>query len=280
MRAMGNEQDIVGAWSRFKVQLGPRPLTYSDHLLEQDAHEARNELVVHYSPIVYGVAPKVHQTLQGHVEIDDLISFGMFGLMDALERFDTERMRADGNGMISFKTYATPRIRGQMFDEVRKLSWIPRNVLAKGRDMEKAREEAELILGRPAEHAELATHMGLDLIEYWRLFDQSNISIVPLVSEISTNEFESFESTFNTAEIDHASNPEDLVGVSHIATMISDSVANMDERQRLILALYYLQDLTLGEIGEVLGVTGGRVCQLLSRALTDLQGGLSGVLAA
>jgi len=263
---MGNEQEVADAWAWFK---------------ESGSLDARNWLTVHYSPMIRGIAIKAHRRLQGHVEVDDLISFGAIGLMNAIERFDPDRVRmVDGVAKkVAFKTFATPRVWGQMFDEVRKLSWIPRNVLAKARDLEKARAECEVLLGRPAEHAEVAEYLGLEIGEYFRLADQSQVSIVPLVSEVVTSEFDAFEGNWNTAEIDHSSNPEDAYQVNRISAKISEAVAGMDERLRTIIALHYLQDMTLAEIGDLLGITGGRVSQLVSRALAEIRDDLGAIAA-
>lgn len=252
------EQEVDDAWADFKAS---------------GTVDTRNALIVNYSGLVPPIASRVHARLMGHVEHEDLVAYGMFGLMDAIEKFDHERGA-------KFKTYAQARIQGQMYDEIRKLSWVPRNVLSRSRDLERGREELEATLGRPATHAELATHLGLELVEYWRISDQSQVSVVPLVSEMVTSEFETFESSWNSAELDRGSNPEDAFEVNQISLLLSEAVASMDERLRTILVLYYFQGLTLNEIGRLLGVTGGRVCQLQGRAFAELQDVLSGTVAA
>lgn len=269
---MEHEQDVLDAWSQFKVPLGPRPFTWEDHCLAEAALEARGRLIVHYHPLVKQVAAKEWVKLQGHVDQEDLASYGMFGLMDAMEKYDASRE-------VKFEIYARPRIKGQIYDELRKIDWIPRNVRTRARDLETAREEIEGALGRPASHFEVADHLGLPLADYWRASDQSQVSLVPLVSEMVTSEFDSYESTYNSAELDRSSNPEDHYEINQLAGIVSNAVAGLDERLKMILALYYLQDLTLVEIGEMLGVTGGRVCQLQSRALAELHD-VIGALAA
>lgn len=244
-------------------------------LFKETGHiDYRNRLVLHYSSLVRYVAAKVGGGLPSMVDRDDLISYGMFGLMDAIEKFDLDKG-------VKFETYAVTRIRGAIIDELRDLDWVPRSIRSKAREVERAKVEMEAQLGRPAEHGELAQHLGLSLEEYWTLASQARATVVESRDAVSSGYGDSSvgEGSYDTS-FDPLSNPEDLIQASEIADLLSEAIAGMDERSKTILVLYYLEDMTLAEIGENLGVTQSRVCQLQSKVLQALssvlgQGGLA-----
>lgn len=230
---------------------------------------SRNRLVLHYTSLVRYVAAKVGGTLPAEVDRDDLISYGMFGLMDAIEKFDLDKG-------VKFETYAVSRIRGAIIDEIRALDWVPRSVRSKAREIDKAKTEIEAMTGRPAEHQQVAQHLGLSLEEYWSLHSQAAVLPVgTLAGQNNDEDDHRAEVTF-----DPTANPEELVGVGEVVDLLGEAVNNMDERSKTILVLYYIQEMTLAEIGKVLGVTESRVCQLQSKVLQTLrdtlgQGGLA-----
>lgn len=239
--------------------------------------ECRNQLILHYSSLVRYVAAKVGGSLPPMVDRDDLVSYGMFGLIDAIDKFDPEKG-------VKFETYGVTRIRGAIYDEIRSLDWVPRSVRSKARDIDKARAEAEAELGRPAEHTEVAQHLGLSLSEYWQLVSQANApSSVP-----DSLDYDAFYDSADGREhgsgafraIDAMANPGDLLESNEVIALVGEAVDNMDERSKTILVLYYLHGMTLAEIGQILGVTESRVCQLQSKVLQSLsdtlgQGGLA-----
>lgn len=229
----------------------------------------RNRLVLHYSSLVRYVATKVGGGLPSMVDRDDLISYGMFGLMDAIEKFDLDKG-------VKFETYAVTRIRGAIIDELRDLDWVPRSIRSKAREVERAKVDLEARLGRPAEHTELAQHLGLSLEEYWQLASQARATVVES-RDAGAEDEKAYDTTF-----DPLSNPEDLIQASEIAELLSEAIGAMDERSKTILVLYYLEDMTLAEIGQNLGVTQSRVCQLQSKVLQALSGvlGQGGLAAA
>lgn len=248
MRAM--EADLAGTWNAFK--------TTGDL-------EYRNQLVLHYSSLVRYVAAKVGGTLPATVDREDLISYGMFGLIDAISKYDPDKG-------VPFESYASIRIKGQIFDEIRSLDWVSRGARSKARDVEKARAEVEALTGRPAEHAEVAQFLGLQLSEYWTLVNTPSSTHVP-IDEFSDEGHGSYV-------VDLTSNPGDLIETNEVINLVSEAVNNMDERSKTILVLYYIHGRTLGEIGRILGVTESRVCQLQSKVLQSLsstlgQGGLA-----
>lgn len=234
--------------------------------LDERRLQWRNDLVVHYASLVRFVAAKVDRHVPAEVEKDDLTSYGMFGLMDAIEKFNI------GRG-VKFETYAMTRIHGAIYDEIRALDWVPRSIRSKTREIERARTEIEEILGRPASHEEVAQSLGLCHDDYWRLASQASVTPVDALAESQDTE------TMGQVKADPMGNPAELFENTEIAYLISGAISTMDDRSKTILALYYLQEMTLAEIGEVLGVTESRVCQLQSKVLLSLreslgQGGL------
>lgn len=236
----------------------------------------RNRLVLHYSSLVRYVAAKVGGALPPTVDRDDLVSYGMFGLIDALDKFQLDRG-------VKFETYGVARIRGAIYDEIRALDWVPRSIRSKGREIERAKAELEMATGRPPEHVEVAQHLGLSLESYWTMASQASVSVVKSANEGFLGGLA--DGTVATDDpsdkhIDPTSNPEDLMGTSEITELIGEAISSMDERSKTILVLYYLQEMTLAEIGQILGVTESRVCQLQSKVLLALrdslgQGGLA-----
>lgn len=224
--------------------------------------EHRNRLVLHYASLVRYVAVKVGASLPPMVDRDDLISYGTFGLMDAIEKFDLDKG-------VKFETYAMARIRGAIYDEIRNLDWVPRSIRSKGRDLERARAEVEGALGRPAANEELAQNLGLSMEDYWLLSSQASITKVTTLSDEFGGDSE-FDNNWGVTKVDPNSDPSQLFESEEVADLVGAAVSNMDERSKTILALYYLQEMTLSEIGKIMGVTVSRVCQLQSKALQQL----------
>lgn len=230
----------------------------------------RERLVLHYSPLVRYVAAKLGSTLPpGAVDRDDLISDGVIGLIDAIEKFDMNL----GN---KFETYAVRRIRGQMIDKLRSLDWVPRSVRGKARDIAEQREELELEIGRPATHEEVAQHLGLTMEQYWEAQSAATVSRL----EYSTVGYQDGESDRHDTLIDPTSNPVEYAETQEVRERIIEAIVDMDERSKTILVLYYLHEMTLAEIGQILGVTESRVCQLQSKVLGTLKAQLGSVAQA
>lgn len=230
-----------------------------------DDLESRNALMIHYLPTVRYAAGKIGDTLPPTVELEDLVSYGLIGLLDALEKFDPDKG-------VQFQTYGVARIRGEIYDQIRALDWVPRSVRSQGRLLKKARSELEDKIGRPAEVAEVAEYMGISLPAYHLMASQS---FVPQVGAFAI-EHTSLESEplIQDSVFDPMMNPESLVVIAEVVSLMSEVVNTMDEKSKTILVLYYLQDMTLAEIGQVLGVTESRVCQLQSKMLSSLRDSL------
>ncbi|MGA2164025.1 MAG: RNA polymerase sigma factor WhiG [Solirubrobacteraceae bacterium] len=227
---------------------------------------ARERLVVAYSPLVKYVAGRTAAGLPPHVEEGDLISYGLVGLISAIERFDPSRE-------IKFETYAITRIKGAIIDELRSMDWVPRSVRARAREIERANSKLEHRLQRAATDTELAAELGISEDELQTsLLAISHSSIAALdelwsVSDSSGDQV----SLMDTLEDPGAPDPARALDVGDMKDRIADAIARLPEREKLVIALYYYENLTLREIGEVLGVTESRISQLHTKAVLRLR---------
>jgi RNA polymerase sigma factor for flagellar operon FliA len=232
---------------------------------------ARERLVVAYSPLVKYVAGRTAAGLPPHVEEADLISYGLVGLISAIERFDPARE-------IKFETYAITRIKGAIIDELRSMDWVPRSVRARAREIERANSKLEHRLQRAATDTELAQELGISEDELQTsLLAISHSSIAALdelwsVSDSSGDQV----SLMDTLEDPGAPDPARALDVGDMKDRIADAIARLPEREKLVIALYYYENLTLREIGEVLGVTESRISQLHTKAVLRLRSRMQG----
>ncbi len=219
------------------------------------------------------VAGRMSSGLPAHVEEADLISYGLGGLISAIERFDLTRE-------IKFETYAITRIRGAIIDELRTLDWVPRSVRARAREIERANQKLESRLQRAPSDEEMAGELSMSVSDFQdALLQISNSTIVALdelwnVSDSTGDQV----SLLDTLADRGAPDPQHLVDQSELRDRIADSIAALPEREKLVVALYYYENLTLREIGEVLGVTESRVSQLHTKAVLRLRSKLQGEL--
>jgi RNA polymerase sigma factor for flagellar operon FliA len=228
---------------------------------------------VAYSPLVKYVAGRMSSGLPAHVDEADLISYGLGGLIFAIERFDLSRE-------IKFETYAITRIRGAIIDELRSLDWVPRSVRARAREIERVNMKLESRLQRAPTDEEMAVELKVNVEEFHEaLLQISNSTIVALdelwnVSDSSGDQV----SLLDTIPDHGAPDPQSVVDQGELRDRIADAIAALPEREKLVIALYYYENLTLREIGEVLGVTESRVSQLHTKAVLRLRSKLGGEL--
>jgi RNA polymerase sigma factor for flagellar operon FliA len=220
---------------------------------------ARDHLIVRYSPLVKFVAGRVGAGLPSSVDSGDLISSGVFGLIDAIERFDP-------NFGVKFETFAVPRIRGAIYDGLRQLDWVPRSVRSRARSVEKAFSELEHKLGRGPTDEELSEHLRItpeDLTKWLSAIARTTIG--PLDRAIAAGAEPS-------APDDAVSgSPSAVVEVRELSLIMRNEIKKLPEREKLVLSLYYDEGLTLSEIGEVLGVTESRVSQIHTKSILHLR---------
>ena len=231
---------------------------------------ARERLVVAYSPLVKYVAGRMSSGLPAHVEEADLISYGLTGLISAIERFDLSRE-------IKFETYAITRIRGSIIDELRTLDWVPRSVRARARDIERANMKLEAKFQRAPSDEEMAAELGITTEEFHDALLQISHSTIVALDELwnVTDSGGDQVSLLDTLPDRGAPDPQALVDQGELRDRIADAIAALPEREKLVIALYYYENLTLREIGEVLGVTESRVSQLHTKAVLRLRSKLA-----
>ncbi|HEX2031258.1 MAG TPA: FliA/WhiG family RNA polymerase sigma factor [Actinomycetota bacterium] len=225
---------------------------------------ARERLILHYAPLVKYVASRLGAGLPQTVEQADLVSNGMFGLMEALDRFDPARQ-------VKFETYAIPRIRGAILDELRAMDWVPRSIRFKARELEKATTDLEGRLKRPPTDEEIAAHLGVGLDELHQVLTEISFASVMALDEVSTSDDEGDpRSLLDTLAAAGADPTEGLEG-REMRVMLADAIGGLSEREKFVVTLYYFEGLTLSEIGEILGVTESRVCQIHTKAVGGLR---------
>ncbi|MDQ6914235.1 MAG: RNA polymerase sigma factor WhiG [Actinomycetota bacterium] len=237
---------------------------------QEGDEKARERLVVAYSPLVKYVAGRMASGLPAHVEEADLISYGLIGLISAIERFELERE-------IKFETYAIPRIRGAIIDELRALDWVPRSVRAKARQIERANVKLEHKFQRPPTDEEMAAEMEMEPEAFQETLIQISNSTIAALDELWTVSDSSGDqiSLLDTIQDPAAPDPAKAADATDLKDRVADAIARLPEREKLVIALYYYENLTLREIGEVLGVTESRVSQLHTKAVLRLRSHLS-----
>jgi RNA polymerase sigma factor for flagellar operon FliA len=230
----------------------------------------RERLILHYSPLVKYVAGRVGVGLPSNIEQADLVSYGIFGLIDAIEKFDLERA-------IKFETYAISRIKGAIIDELRSIDWIPRSVRYKAREVEKAYASLEAKLHRSPTEAEVAAELGIKLEELHAIFSQVSFVNVVALDELLTAGGEKGDkmSLVDTLEDTKAEDPVAAFETEETKFLLAKAINTLPEREKIVVTLYYYEGLTLAEIGQVLGVTESRICQMHTKAVLQLRGKLA-----
>lgn len=242
--------DVAVLWARYKDQCDT---------------SARDALILNFSPLVKYVAGRLAASLPQTVETADLISYGIFGLIDAIEKYDPERA-------IKFETYAIARIKGAIIDELRAMDWVPRSVRSRAREIESAYVELENSLKRVPTDAEVAHRLGVSMREYQEILTKLSYTSVVSFEELWVGgDREDGQSAIGTIRDDRADDPVAVFESAEVKEILADAIERLPEREKTVIALYYYEGLTLKEIGQVLGVTESRVSQLHTKAVLRLR---------
>jgi RNA polymerase sigma factor for flagellar operon FliA len=242
--------ELAALWAEFKGTASP---------------QARERLILHYAPLVKYVASRVATGLPASVEQADLVSYGMFGLIDALEKFEPAR----GN---KFETYAIPRIKGAIIDELRAMDWVPRSVRFKARQIEKAYSDLESIMKRAPSEKEVAARLGVTLKELHDVITQiSFVSVLALDELLSVGSDRGEQVSLLDTLADRGSDVSMGLEGQETRGLLAAAINSLSEREKIVVTLYYFEGLTLAEIGEILGVTESRVCQIHTKAVNQLR---------
>ena len=235
--------------------------------------ENREQVIREYAPMIKYVANRIALRLPPHVEIDDLISVGVLGLMDAIEKYDPNRGA-------KFKTYAEFRVRGAILDELRSMDWVPRSIRQKASAMDSVIEKLKAKLGRVPEDEEIAAEMGLSLDEFFeRLQQTQNMPVLSLEDLGISKESGEQQSLLDCLAGKGDSDPQTTFRLNELKEIIAKAIDTLPEKERLMISLYYYEELTMKEIGEVLGITESRVSQIHSKAVFRLRTKLRALIA-
>jgi RNA polymerase sigma factor for flagellar operon FliA len=224
----------------------------------------KDKLIMEYAPLIKFIAQKIAVRLPSNIELDDLISSGVIGLMDAIDKYDPTRDN-------KFKTYAEFRIRGSILDELRAQDWVPRSVRDKAKLLDRTMIELEAELGRSATDEEVSAKLNMNMDEFYDLVNQVRPVSVLSIDDSATFSNVDKKSILNILEGTKLNNPFNQLNIKSVKEVVTNAIEELPERQRLVLSLYYYEDLNLKEIGKVLRVTESRVSQLHAQAISRLR---------
>ncbi len=243
-----NDTELEATWGRFK---------------REPSQADRDELIVFYAPLVKYVASRIAAGLPRTVDQADLMSYGMFGLIDAITKFEPDRG-------FKFETYAVSRIKGSILDELRSIDWVPRSVRSKAKSVERAISKLESKNHRPPTDEEIAAELDLSMGQLHNIYKQIGaLSVVALDEILSSGTSETL--TFGDTLADRREGPGSTVEKAETRQLLAEALNLMSEREKIVLTLYYYENMTLAEIGGVLGVTESRVCQIHTKAILRLR---------
>ncbi len=233
--------------------------------------KTKDEIIIEYAPLIKYIAQKIASRLPSNIELDDLISCGVIGLMDAIQKFDPTRDN-------KFKTYAEFRVRGAILDELRAQDWVPRSIREKSKLVERTYAKLESTLGRPATDEEMCKELDINQDEFHDLLNKAKS--VSLLNIDDSSSFNRGDKKLMAGLLDDnkSTNPFSAVSHKNLREKIKEGIMSLPEKQRLVLSLYYYEDLNLKEIGQVLDVTESRVSQLHTQAVLKLKGKLRNVV--
>ena len=235
--------------------------------------ENTEQIVKEYSPMIKYVANRIALRLPPHIEVDDLISVGAIGLMDAIEKYDPSRGA-------KFKTYAEFRVRGSILDELRSLDWVPRSVRQKASKLDAVSSKLQSKLGRLPEDEEIAKEMGVTLEEFFKTLNETrNMPLLSLEDLGIARDSGDKQSLLDTLEGRSDVDPQTQMRLTELKNLIAAAIDSLPEKERLMVSLYYYEELTMKEIGEVLGITESRISQIHSKAVYRLRTKLKSLIA-
>lgn len=226
----------------------------------------REYFVIKYAPLVKHIAGKISYKIKGAVEFDDLLGFGTLGLLDAIEKYEPSKKT-------KFNTYATTRIMGAIYDELRNLDWIPRTIRQKTKQLESTMNKLEEELGRTPTDEEIASKLNISYDELQKWYTEANGTTLLSLSDLyskQNNDGEPIE-FINTVESPEIKNPEKIMEKNEITELLAKAIKELPDKEKKVLILYYYEELTLKEIGEVLDITESRVSQLHTKAIIRLR---------
>ena len=233
---------------------------------QQDGSQSvREKLILNYVPLVKHIAGKVIISIPDNYSFDDLVNYGILGLIDALERFDPSRN-------IKFSTYAVPRIRGAIYDEVRKLDWVPQSIRRKSKEFTTALIELEDKLGRKPTDDELKEELDLNSKQYKKMLSDinipENISLEKVISFKDNNKL----TIKDLVEDSEDEQPDQVFSYNKMKEILGNAIDKLPKKEKLVVSLYYYEDLTLREIGEIMDLTAARISQLHTKSIFRLRG--------
>jgi len=233
----------------------------------------KEQIVLEHTPLIRYIVNRIAVRLPSHIDLDDLHNTGVIGLMDAIDKYDPEKN-------CKFKTYAEFRIKGAILDQLRSMDWVPRSVRQKSRRLERAYGEVEQRLGRTASEDEVADSLGIQIDKFYELLNQvRGISLVNLEEIRGTNSDGDRTGTFSDIVEDvNSENPFASLKLAESKQVIADTIGTLPEKERLVISLYYYEDLNMKEIGSILGITESRVCQIHTKSVLRLRAKLKGML--
>lgn len=240
--------DNLELWKRFK---------------DEDDMQAKEELIIYYVSLVKSISGRLFNSYNAYVEYDDLVGYGVIGLLDAVEKFNYKL----GN---KFETYANIRIRGSIVDQLRALDWIPRSLRQKYKSLEKATKKLQNISNMDIKDEDLAKEMGISLKDYYDLIQKvSTFSIISLDEKINEN------SNVSIQRANNEETPESVAMGKETKRLLANMVDRLPEKEKIIIELYYFSELTYREIAEILGISESRISQLHTKAISKLKVGIS-----
>ena len=230
----------------------------------------REILILEYSHLIKFIAGRLNIYFGSNVEYDDLVGFGVFGLIDAIDKFDI-------NKGVKFETYASLRIRGSIIDSIREMDWVPRSLRQKSKELEKAYWEVENELGHSASDKEISEKLGISIEELYKLLNEVNVS-----SMVSLEDFleQNYEIGVDVPNMNREDRPEIQLELGELKDLLGDAVNKLPEKEKTVLSLYYYEELTLKEIGAVLEISESRVSQIHTKAILSLRALLAAALPA